>query len=1048
MAKERIERDDLISQEAINAFAELSQKIVQAEQDLVDIAKAGGKLKENIASSKTFTELNESLIKLGDNMTKMLAVQNKLISSNKKLQVSSKTTAAQTQKNTQEINKQKAALDKLNSTTDTATKKKKGLMNAFNNLAKSATNYLLTLIAVRAVINFFTKTLLNLTTKLDALDFAMQAIIKDNIEYAQTKTMLAEIAINYGQNILMLTERYIKFRAATQQVNMSFRDTVKIFDSAAKAAAVLGLNTDEVNSVFLALEQMVSKGKVTTEELRRQLGERLPGAFGIMADAAGVSIREFDKMLKAGEILSSEILPKFADKLEEAYGIESVNKVNTLAAAQGRLKTSWVSFIDEIEASKPYINIINLFSEAINGLRNTMGLMSDYEYLLTNPGEYGERLRRAKEIFDEMGIERAMENQEKWIKLMKRDDEAISLKYIIRIYEEYIEKRKEMMAQTSQEIPLVFDVESEKKNLELIEKEFTTFTKITDAQFKKLYQEESPYIRSMSDSYKAFIKDQIAGMNKRIDAAKKILTEEEELRKRTTSEFNQISLSGHEADIKMAREAWQRQNKIAEAALNNYQGLIEWRGHLESEYWDIISKKEKKANNEALRIFKARQDAEIAAFIEAQHIMLMHKEQSLRDTGMDELTAERGTNQLKYDTEKNILEFKIEKAEEYLEHVRGNAQEEANAVRKLAELKRELAKETADFNIAQNKREHDEYMDRLRNEAIHTADEYERQLNARLLALQKEQTERNKLLKTPEEREALDFEYNVKSLEETISFLEKMVSVENLTANEIMSINNQIFNAKKQLQEAERAEYERTYGLRKQREREILDLTSKYISTGFKIFKDFQDAKMEQLEWDKEREMNSAGESLARRIAVENQYLEEKRKLQRRQAIVDRAQAAFNVILSTIEGVASALASVVTIPLIPYIKALGMIQLAAIFATPLPKYKEGGEHEGGPAVFSEAGEELFITKSGLVFLTPPKETIADMPPGEFIPHSETQRILANSVMNNFATEINSIDLNSTNSILRRIENKDNIQYSNGYKIKCKYNISGKYVTGS
>jgi tape measure domain-containing protein len=34
---------------------------------------------------------------------------------------------------------------------------------------------------------------------------------------------------------------------------------------------------------LLALNQMMSKGTIQAEELRGQLGEALPGAFGIMA---------------------------------------------------------------------------------------------------------------------------------------------------------------------------------------------------------------------------------------------------------------------------------------------------------------------------------------------------------------------------------------------------------------------------------------------------------------------------------------------------------------------------------------------------------------------------------------------------------------------------------------------------------------------------------------------------------------------------------------------------------------------------------------------
>lgn len=59
---------------------------------------------------------------------------------------------------------------------------------------------------------------------------------------------------------------------------------------------------------------------VSSEELRRQLGERLPGAVNMMAQALGVTVTELQKMLKAGSIASADALPKFAKVLEERFG--------------------------------------------------------------------------------------------------------------------------------------------------------------------------------------------------------------------------------------------------------------------------------------------------------------------------------------------------------------------------------------------------------------------------------------------------------------------------------------------------------------------------------------------------------------------------------------------------------------------------------------------------------------------------------------------------------------------------------------------------------
>jgi len=148
--------------------------------------------------------------------------------------------------------------------------KKESLIDKFKELGKSVVAYGAAMFSVDSIIQFFTNTLFNMTKELDSLEFSMKTVIKSSSELDKTQKFLSNTAKNYGHDLLTLSERYIKFRAASIQSNMSAQETMNIFNSVAKAAGVLGLKTDEVNGVFLALEQMISKGKVTTEELRRQ----------------------------------------------------------------------------------------------------------------------------------------------------------------------------------------------------------------------------------------------------------------------------------------------------------------------------------------------------------------------------------------------------------------------------------------------------------------------------------------------------------------------------------------------------------------------------------------------------------------------------------------------------------------------------------------------------------------------------------------------------------------------------------------------------------
>ena len=64
---------------------------------------------------------------------------------------------------------------------------------------------------------------------------------------------------------------------------------------------------------------MMSKGTVQSEELRGQLGERLPGAFQLAAKSMGVTTMELGKMLENGEVLANELLPKLSLQLMKTF---------------------------------------------------------------------------------------------------------------------------------------------------------------------------------------------------------------------------------------------------------------------------------------------------------------------------------------------------------------------------------------------------------------------------------------------------------------------------------------------------------------------------------------------------------------------------------------------------------------------------------------------------------------------------------------------------------------------------------------------------------
>jgi tape measure domain-containing protein len=181
------------------------------------------------------------------------------------------------------------------------------------------------------------------TKELQSLDMALKNVVGSTEAQAETMLFLRDIAEKYGIEINGLQKQYTQFFVSAKD-KMANSDINAIFESIAKAGASMGLSLDAQNRAFVALNQMMSKGKVTAEELRGQLGEALPGAFVIMAKSMGVTTAELDKMLKLGQV-NTDVLVGFAKQLEKTYGIENVDRIETMASASARLSNAWTEFV-------------------------------------------------------------------------------------------------------------------------------------------------------------------------------------------------------------------------------------------------------------------------------------------------------------------------------------------------------------------------------------------------------------------------------------------------------------------------------------------------------------------------------------------------------------------------------------------------------------------------------------------------------------------------------------------------------------------------------
>lgn len=139
-------------------------------------------------------------------------------------------------------------------------------------------------------------------------------------------------ALRLGIDIDVAQDRFLKLSAAARGTTLEGGEVQRLFTAMAGASRVLNLSSEQTKLSFIALEQIMSKGKLSSEELRRQLGEHLPSAFQIAARAMGVTTSQLDDMLRKGQIMSDDFLPKFRRQLELEFG-QGVERASQTAGA-------------------------------------------------------------------------------------------------------------------------------------------------------------------------------------------------------------------------------------------------------------------------------------------------------------------------------------------------------------------------------------------------------------------------------------------------------------------------------------------------------------------------------------------------------------------------------------------------------------------------------------------------------------------------------------------------------------------------------------------
>lgn len=212
-------------------------------------------------------------------------------------------------------------------------------------------------------------TLENVSKTTKTFETEMGAVNVEITNYAENLEFVKRLSRDYSQDLVSLTENFAQFHAACEGTNLSLENQKMVFESLTKAAAYYHMSADRSKDMMTAITQMMSKGKVSAEELRRQLGNALPGAFNLMAAAMGVSTAQLEDMMKKGQVVSAEVLPKFAAMLNQVT--QNAN-FDSLQMSMNKLRNTWYELVDNSGAEGLFKGVIEGSNKVLTVLSNNI----------------------------------------------------------------------------------------------------------------------------------------------------------------------------------------------------------------------------------------------------------------------------------------------------------------------------------------------------------------------------------------------------------------------------------------------------------------------------------------------------------------------------------------------------------------------------------------------------------------------------------------------------------------------------------------------------
>ena len=163
-----------------------------------------------------------------------------------------------------------------------------------------------------------------------------------------------------------------KLFVAAKENGYSVQEAQFVYEQFSGLGQLMGADAETQKGITKALSDMFSKGTIQAEELKGQLGDRLPQAMALFAKATGKTSAELLDMMKNGKLTADYILDA-ALVIDKTYGEQMAKMFDTVTANQNRVNNAFQDWLRIMADAGVMDNFKNLLKELSSWFRSEEG---------------------------------------------------------------------------------------------------------------------------------------------------------------------------------------------------------------------------------------------------------------------------------------------------------------------------------------------------------------------------------------------------------------------------------------------------------------------------------------------------------------------------------------------------------------------------------------------------------------------------------------------------------------------------------------------------